>query len=106
MWPEWSDQTDGVIGTGDRITVKPTRQNDTFTVSAVTSNGELAEGAISLEPTTGIKSVTQSLTEERLDIKLLSSTGSSDSEITVSAIEKAETRPLRQKIDANQEAYP
>lgn len=103
MWPEWSDQTDGVIGTGDRITVKPTRQNDTFTVSAMTSNGELAEGAISLEPTTGIKSVTQSLTEERLDIKLLSSTGSSDSEITVSAIEKAETRPLRQKIDANQE---
>lgn len=103
MSPEWSDQTDGAIGTGDRITVKPTRQNDTFTVSAMTSNGELAEGAISLEPTTGIKSVTQSLTEDRLDIKLLSSTGSSDSEITVSAIEKAETRPLRQKIDANQE---
>lgn len=34
---------------------------------------------------------------------LLSSTGTSDSEITVSAIEKTETRPLRQKINATLE---
>ena len=37
----WTDETDSRIGRGSNITVKPTRHNDTFTVTVFNDKGEM-----------------------------------------------------------------
>ncbi len=90
----WTDETDSRIGRGSNITVKPTRHNDTFTVTVFNDKGEMSEGSITLEPTFGIKSASPALVEDVLDIELLSATGSPKSEIIISAINRTEVKPM------------
>lgn len=90
----WTDEADNRIGRGSNITVKPTRHNDTFTVTVFNDKGEMSEGSITLEPTFGIKSASPALVEDVLDIELLSATGSPKSEIIISPINRTEVQPM------------
>lgn len=98
----WTDKSDNRIGRGSNIIVKPTKQNDTFTVTAFNGDGEMSEGMITLEPTFGIKSSSPALVEDMLDIELFSATGSESSEIIISAINRTEVQPMHKALTGDE----
>lgn len=52
----WQDNSGNKLGEGSTITVLPTASNTRYTVTAINEEGEVAEGAISLDNLIGIKS--------------------------------------------------
>ena len=54
----WYDADGLEIGRGDNITVKPTREANEYSVTALSANGEMARESVTLTPELGIKTIT------------------------------------------------
>ena len=54
----WYDADGLEIGRGDNITVKPTREANEYSVTALSANGEMARESVTLAPELGIKTIT------------------------------------------------
>ncbi len=67
----WYDETGNIISNENSVTVKPSASNKTFTITALSPEGELADGSITLVPRTGVKMVTpESAVDDFIDITL------------------------------------
>lgn len=79
----WKDNNGNKLGEGNTITVSPTKDNTTYTVTAINEEGEIAEESISLDAENGIKSVSS----EAGSIKvILHGEAADNSRITISSV--------------------
>lgn len=69
----WTDRNGEDIGEGNKITVIPTLGNNEFSVTAISSQGEMVQESITLESETGLKSVTPTSVEDFMNIELYKS---------------------------------
>lgn len=69
----WTDRNGEDIGEGNKVTVIPTLGNNEFSVTAISSQGEMVQESITLESETGLKSVTPTSVEDFMNIELYES---------------------------------
>lgn len=102
----WTDKKDKCIGSGERIIVRPTRTNNEITVYAYSDEEVIAKGFVELNPTMGIKSVSSSSAGSGLLVELFAGTGSGNSEIIVSPIDKQDVQSVQKHISADEILIP
>ena len=82
----WMDGDGNDIGTENRVTVTPSLKNIGFSVIAISSQGEIAQGSITLESKTGLKSIAPTLVEDFIDVELHNPVESSNAVLQVSSL--------------------
>lgn len=82
----WTDRNGEDIGEGDKITVNPTARNNEFSVTALSSQGEMAQESVTLESMIGFKSVTPTLIEDFINVELHSPVDSKNAVLQVSGL--------------------
>lgn len=82
----WTDKNGEDIGEGSKVTVIPTLRNKEFSVTAISSQGEMAQKSITLESKTGIKSVAPSLVEDYIYVVLDNPVDSKNAVLQVSSL--------------------
>lgn len=82
----WIDRNGEDIGEGDKITVNPTARNNEFSVTALSSQGEMAQESVTLESKTGLKSVVPTLVDDFINVELHSPVDSKNAMLQVSGL--------------------
>ena len=67
---KWIDNQGNTIGDSESIVVTPTRDNNKYTVIASTMEGDVATKSISLDAAYGIKSVSTSISQNKVVVEL------------------------------------
>jgi hypothetical protein len=80
----WTDALGNTIGTTSSVIVAPTSNNNTYSVTATSADGEIANQSITLEPTIGIKALSSG--GDFLDIDFYSNIEPTNSLITISSL--------------------
>lgn len=83
---KWTDENGKKLGDRESITVKPTLNSHEYTITAMTADGEVSTGNISLEGEYGIQSIVSE--QQTLTVSLFS-TAPAESYITVSSVENS-----------------
>lgn len=82
----WTARNGEDIGGGNKVTVIPTSRNREFSVTAISSQGELAQGSVILESKTGMKSVSPTLVNDFIHVELHSPVNSKNAVLQVSSL--------------------
>lgn len=82
----WADKNGENIGEGNKVTVTPTSKNKEFFVTAISSQGEIARGNVTLESKQGLKSISPTLVDDFINVVLLSSVDSKNAGLQVSSL--------------------
>ena len=82
----WTDAVGSDVGTGNNITVTPTLKNNKFFVTAISSQGEMAQENITLESKTGLKSISPIPVEDFIDIELYNPVKSGNAVLRISSL--------------------
>lgn len=86
----WKDGEGNDLGSTNEITIKPSSKNSVISVTALTSTGEMATGAISLTSEYGINSI-RKISESLIEIEFKNET-LSNSMLTVTSIDTCATK--------------
>lgn len=81
----WKDGEGNDLGSSDEITIKPTMKNNQVSVTALTADGEMATGTISLTSEYGIKSI-HKISETLIEIEFQNEI-IGNSQLTVTSID-------------------
>lgn len=82
----WTDKNGEDIGEGTKVTVIPTSKNREFFVTAISSQGEIAQECVTLESKTGLKSVVPTLVDDFINVELHSPVDSKNAVLQVSSL--------------------
>ena len=82
----WTDSDGNDIGAENRVTVTPSLKNNGFSVTAISSQGEMAQGSITLEPKIGLKSIAPTSVEDFIDVELHNPVESRNAVLQVSSL--------------------
>lgn len=82
----WTDSDGNDIGAENRVTVTPSLKNNGFSVTAISSQGEMAQGSITLESKTGLKSIAPTSVEDFMDVELHNPVESRNAVLQVSSL--------------------
>ncbi|GAB6981654.1 hypothetical protein [Prevotella dentasini] len=82
----WTDRNGKDLGEGNKITVNPTAKNNEFSVTALSSQGEMVRESITLESKTGLKSVAPTLVDDFINVELHSPVNSKNAVLQVSSL--------------------
>lgn len=82
----WTDKNGEDIGEGTKVTVIPTSKNREFFVTAISSQGEIAQECVTLESKTGLKSVVPTLVDDFINVELHSPVDSENAVLQVSSL--------------------
>lgn len=96
----WTDGNGKSVGEGNKVTVIPTSKNNEFSVTALSSQGEMAQESIALESKIGLKSVTPTSVEDFMDVELHSPVSSKKAVLQVSSLTQSGTVLLSKNISA------
>jgi hypothetical protein len=80
---EWVNSSDEEIGNSSEILVDPTDSQSTYTLYALSEDGELSSGSISIIPNIGIENISYDATKNKLTINLKSEEGSNPGSIAI-----------------------
>ncbi|MBE6305031.1 MAG: hypothetical protein E7082_03810 [Bacteroidales bacterium] len=102
---EWTDANDVIIGNSTTVEVTPTPQNNTYSLRVLTADGGLYNDSITLEPTLGIKSVTNSTNHAgSIVVEFLSKTFAANSHLTLQSVNQAMT-PIKYSVPVGIEHF-
>ncbi|WP_024999574.1 C13 family peptidase [Prevotella falsenii] len=82
----WTDGNGKSVGEGNKVTVIPTLKNNEFSVTALSSQGEMAQKSITLESKIGLKSVTPISVNDFINVELHNTVESKNAVLQVSAL--------------------
>ena len=94
----WTDRNGEDIGEGNKITVIPTSGNNEFSVTALSSQGEMAQESVTLESMIGFKSVTPTLIEDFINVELHNPVNSKNAMLQVSSLTQGGTVLLNKAL--------
>lgn len=82
----WADGNGEDIGEGNKVTVIPTSGNNEFSVTVLSSQGEMAQKSVTLESKTGLKTVAPTLVNDFINVELHSPVDSKNAMLQVSSL--------------------
>lgn len=82
----WTNRNGEDIGEGDKITVNPTAKNNEFSVTALSSQGEMAQKSVTLDSPTGLKSIVPTLVDDLINVELHSPVDSKNAMLQISGL--------------------
>lgn len=89
----WLDTEGNTVGTGSSLTVRPTRDSDSFTAVSVTPEGSVSTGSVSLAPRTGIREVRTDAAGRPSTVELLEAEDSDGAMVRIVSLTHPETAP-------------
>lgn len=95
---KWTDTNGKSLGTNSKIIVTPTLANNEFSVTALSIEGEMAKGSITLKTQTGLKSITPIVAEDFVDVELHNPVQSEDAILKINSLTQDGADLLCQKI--------
>ena len=93
-YTKWTDGNGSIIGNSGNITVYPTSQNNTFSITALNNEGEMSTGSITLESPIGIQSATPIvMVNDYIDIEFKNEIYSTETTIFVNSLDHTYSMP-------------